>query len=116
MFRSRSTLSARALFTTHFTTLTTVHPRAAAAPPHSKSMPAHLLVEPDQHALLDVQAILGLVEDDGLRTVDHLTGDLLAAMCREAVHDHRVALGLAESGGIDLVRLEVGLPFGCLRL
>ncbi len=35
---------------------------------------------PGQDALLGVQAVLGLVEHDRLRTVDHLGGHFLAAM------------------------------------
>jgi hypothetical protein len=35
--------------------------------------------DPHEDALLGVQPVLGLVEDDRLRPVDHLVGDLDAA-------------------------------------
>ena len=49
---------------------------------------------PGQDALLGMQAVLRLVEHHRLRPVDHLVGDLLAAMRRQAMHEHRVRLGL----------------------
>ena len=48
---------------------------------------------PGQDALLGVQAVLGLVEDDRLRPVHDLVRDLLAAMGRQAMHEDGVPLG-----------------------
>ena len=46
--------------------------------------------EGDQERLRGVHAVLGLVEDDGLRPVDDVGGDLLAAVGGQAVHEHGV--------------------------
>ena len=51
------------------------------------------LQAPGENALLRVQAVLGLVEDDGLRTVDHFVGDFLAAVGRQAMHEDRILGG-----------------------
>jgi hypothetical protein len=61
---------------------------------------------PGQNALLRVQAVFGLVEHHRLRAVDHLVGDLLAAMGRQAVHEQRVGLGQRHQLGVDLIGLE----------
>ncbi len=53
-----------------------------------------------------MQAVLGLVEDHRLRSVDHLGGHLLAAMRRQAVHEDRVGLGQRHQPLVDLVGLE----------
>ena len=50
-----------------------------------------------QQRLLRVQAVLGLVPHYALRAVDHLGGDFLAAVRRQAVHEERVALRRASS-------------------
>ena len=70
---------------------------ACAAPPRRagrrrRHQPARHLrrVEQErQQRLLRVQPVLGLVEHDARRPVDHRGGDLLAAMGRQAVHDDR---------------------------
>ena len=49
-----------------------------------------VIVEEDQDRLLDVAAVLGLVPDHRLRAVDHLGGDLLAAVRGQAVQHDRV--------------------------
>src|SRR5215470_11583728 len=41
----------------------------------------------EDHGLLGVQPVLGLVEHDRARAVQHAVGDLLAAMGRQAMHD-----------------------------
>ena len=41
-----------------------------------------------------MQAVLGFVEDDRLRAVDDVVGDLLAAVGGKAVHEYGVGLGL----------------------
>src|SRR6267378_2361443 len=46
---------------------------------------SHRVEAPRQNALLRVQAIFGLVEHHRLRTIDHLVGDLLAAMGGQAM-------------------------------
>ena len=48
--------------------------------------------QPDQQRLLGVQAVLRLVPDDALRSVDDVGGDLVAAVGREAVQEDRVGL------------------------
>ena len=45
---------------------------------------------PGEHALLRVKPVLGFVEHHRLRPVDHLVGDFLAAMGRQAMHEDRV--------------------------
>ena len=53
-----------------------------------------------------MQAVLGLVEHDRLRPVDHLVGDLVAAMGRQAVHEHRTRIRSRHQPGVDLIALE----------
>src|SRR5437868_901727 len=48
---------------------------------------------PGQNPFLRMQAIFGLVEHHRLRAVDHLVGDLFAAMGRQAMHEQRIGLG-----------------------
>ena len=67
-------------------------------------------------ALLHVQSVLRLVEDDRLRTVDDLGGDLLAAMRGQAVHDDGVGPRQAENVGVDLIGAEVALALRLLAL
>jgi len=50
-----------------------------------------------------MQPILGFVEDNGLRTVDHFVGDLLAAMGRQAMHEDRVLARGGHQFRVDLV-------------
>src|SRR5438046_2739118 len=61
---------------------------------------------PGQDALVRVQAVLGLVEHDRLRPVDHLVGDLLAAVRRQAMHEHGAGVRQRHEPRIDLVALE----------
>ena len=42
--------------------------------------------QPLQQRLLGVHAVAGLLEDDAARAVEHVVGDLLAAVGRQAVH------------------------------
>src|SRR5438105_13526177 len=58
---------------------------------------------PGQNSFLCMQAIFGLVEHHRLRTVDHLVGDFLAAMGRQAVHEERITLGQRHQLGVDLI-------------
>ena len=53
-------------------------------------MPSTAAEAPGEDALLRMQPVLGLVEDDRLRAVDDLVRDLLAAMGRQAMHEDRV--------------------------
>ena len=55
-----------------------------------------LLQQPGQDRLLGVPTVLGLVPDGALRAVDHLGGDLLAAVGGQAVQHDRVRVGVAE--------------------
>src|SRR5204862_6421658 len=55
-----------------------------------------------EQRLLRVQAVLRLVPDDALRAVDHLRGDFLAAVRRQAVHEDRLLPRRAHHLGSDL--------------
>ena len=59
-----------------------------------------------EDGLLGVEPVLGLVEDDALRSVDDLGGDLLSPVRGEAVHYDAGGLRDAEQIGIDLVVVE----------
>src|SRR5882724_9102666 len=77
----------------------------------------HLSEEEKLHQrLLGVQPVLGLVPDHALRPVDHLGGDLLAAVRGQAVHEKRVLLRHFHHGGVDLPILEVALALLVFRL
>ena len=69
--------------------------RVMAAPRGAPARADRLLPPHQQHhqRLLHVQAVLRLVEDHGLRAVDHVGRDLLAAVRGQAVHEHRVLGG-----------------------
>ena len=54
------------------------------APPRSMSM----------HGLLGVEAVFGLLEDHGLRSVQHCVGDFGVAVGGEAVHEDGLLLGV----------------------
>src|SRR5690606_19854256 len=66
-----------------------------------------LAQEPDQEGLLRVQAVLGLVPYDALRTVDDLRVDLITTVGRQAVDEDRFWVGEAHRLGGDLVPAEV---------
>ena len=59
-------------------------------------------------AFLRVEAILGLIEDHRLRTVEHLVGDFGVAVRGEAVHEDGFGLRVVHEGFVDLVGLEDG--------
>src|SRR5215813_1348606 len=65
-------------------------------------------VEDDR--LLGVQAIFGLIENDRLRAVEHLVGDLLATVRGQAMHDQRTRLREADDRVVELVAAECLLP------
>src|SRR5580704_17812481 len=69
-------------------------------------LPPVSLQAPRQNPLLRVQPVLGLVEHHRLRAVDHLVGDLFAAMGRQAVHEDGAGLGACHQPRIDLIALE----------
>ena len=50
-----------------------------------------------------MQAILGLIEGDTLRTFQHFVGDLLAAVRRQTMHHHRIGFRHGDDLAIDLV-------------
>src|SRR5208283_2170599 len=58
---------------------------------------------PGKDALLRMQSVFGLIENDGLRTVDHIVGHFLAAMGRQAMHEDRVLVRTSHEFRIDLV-------------
>src|SRR5919108_3274761 len=70
----------------------------------------------EDHGFLSVQPILGLIERDGARPVEHLVGDLLAAVRGQAVHDERARLGEADQRLVELVAAEGLLALDLLGL
>ena len=69
-----------------------------------------------QQCLLRVHAIFGLIEDDGLRAVEHCVRDFGVAVRGEAVHEDGVGLGVRHQRFVDLVRLEDRRALGGLVL
>src|SRR5580704_12074333 len=63
--------------------------------------------QPDHHRLLRMQPVLGLIEHDRARSVEHVIGDFLAAMCRQAMHDERALARILHQRVVDLESLEV---------
>src|SRR5689334_5459049 len=63
----------------------------------------HRLETPGQNALLHMQPIFRLVEYDRLRTIDHLVGDLVAAMGWQAMHEERLRFCQRHQSRIDLI-------------
>ncbi len=72
--------------------------------------------EHEQESLLRVHAVLGLIEDDGLRTVEDGVGDFGVAVRREAVHEDGVGLRVGHERFVDLVGLEDGGALGGFML
>jgi len=65
-------------------------------------------VEEEEHeSLAGVETVLSLVEDDGVRTIDNLSGLLVATHGREAVHEDNVGLGVGKKLSGDLERHEL---------
>jgi hypothetical protein len=62
--------------------------------------------EPHQDSFLNVEAILGLVEDYRVRGVDDFVGDFPAAMSWQTVHEQGMGRGFSHEFGVDLVRGE----------
>src|SRR5271163_68989 len=58
--------------------------------------------------LLGMQAILCLLEDYGLRSVEYCIRNLSIAMRGQAVHEHGVGRGVGHQCLVHLVRLEDG--------
>ncbi len=63
--------------------------------------------QPDHHRLLRMQPVLGLIEHHRLRSVEHLVGDFLAAMGRQAMHHERALARILQQRVVDLEPLEV---------
>src|ERR1700730_7290810 len=63
-----------------------------------------------------MQPILGFVEYDGLRTVHHLVGDLLAAMGRQAMHEDRVLARGGHQFCVDLVGRKQSMAKGLVHV
>src|SRR5580700_3262264 len=70
----------------------------------------------EEQGLLSVHAIFGLVEDDGLRSVEDGVGDFGIAMCGEAVHEDGVGLSVRHHCFVDLIWLEDRSTLGHLML
>src|ERR1700683_1562569 len=62
--------------------------------------------EQEHQCFLRVHAIFGLVEDYGLRPVEHSVGNFGVAMRWQAVHKDRVCRSPRHQRLVDLVRLE----------
>src|SRR5712691_11165598 len=69
-----------------------------------------------EQRLLRMQAVLGFIPHHALRTVDHLGGDFLAAVRRQAVHEERFLRRRLHHLGVDLPVLEVALALLVLGL
>ena len=50
--------------------------------------------------------ILGLIEDDRLRAIEHGVGNFCVAMRRQAVHKYRMRCSVRHQGFIHLIRFE----------
>ena len=67
--------------------------RCSAGTSDEKDLGLHLpSTQEFEQRFLGVEAVLGLLPDHALRAVDHLGGDFLAAVRRQAVHEERIAL------------------------
>ena len=62
--------------------------------------------EHQQECFLSVHTVFGLVEDDGLRAVEHRVRYFGIAMGRQAVHEDCIGLSVCHQRFIDLIRLE----------
>ena len=83
-----------------------------AAPAYVVTLLHHpcLLIEEGQESLLHVSAVLGLVPDRRLWSVDHRSIDLLAAIGGQAVQHDCLLVGDAQQGRGERVRHEDRLP------
>src|ERR1051325_6472463 len=61
---------------------------------------------PFENRLLRMKAVLRLIEDNALWTVDDIVGHFLAAMRREALHEDRVLFGARHQARIHLVGFQ----------
>src|SRR4051812_21148905 len=61
---------------------------------------------PGENTFLGVQTVFRLVKHHRSWAIDHLVGDLLAPMRRQAMHEQRVRLRLRQQPRVDLVTLE----------
>src|SRR5436853_6260505 len=68
----------------------------------------------EQDGLLNMQAVLGLVEHYGLRRIHHAIGDLTTAMRRQAVHEQRMLGGKLHQLVVHLEATEDLFALGCL--
>src|SRR5215472_13164890 len=59
-----------------------------------------------QEGLLRVQAVLGFVEVERPRTVQHLVRNLLASVRGQAMHHHGMARRPRQERRVDLIRME----------
>src|SRR5262245_3141894 len=70
----------------------------------------------EDHRLLGVQTVFRLIEHDRLGAIEHLVGDLLAAVRGQTVHDDGARLGEADDRVVELVTAERLLPLHLLCL
>ena len=76
----------------------------------------HRSKTPGKDSFLHMQPILGFVEYDGLRTVDHIVGDLLAAMGRQAMHEDRVLARGGHQFRVDLIGRKQAMAKGLVHV
>ena len=78
---------------------------------------AAVLADHERHdRLLGVEAILGLIPDERPRAVEHVLGDLLADVGREAVHRDRLAARNRQQLTVEAEALEIEEPLLALLL
>src|SRR5262245_3227006 len=63
-----------------------------------------------EDTFLGVKPVFRLVEHDGLRAVDHLVADLVAAMRRKAMHEEGIGFRACHQSSIDLIGPEQIVP------
>src|SRR5579871_628125 len=68
--------------------------------------------EHEQECFLSVHTVFCLIEDDGLRAVEHGVRYFGVAMSRQAVHEDCIGLSMRHQGLVDLIRLEDGGALG----
>ena len=69
-----------------------------------------------QQCFLAMHAVFGLIEDDGLRAVEHFVGDFSIAARGQAVHEDRMGSGFTHQRFVHLEGSEDRLALGGLVL
>ena len=69
-----------------------------------------------EQRLLRMQPVAGFCPHHRSRIVQHVVADFFAAMCRQAMHEHRVAFGEIQQLSVHLIAGETLAAFGSPRL